>query len=173
MVSAVGAWMVIALVGAGAMAGPGAAPGAPRIDDRFAVSSLWQGQIWKIFVSGSDPDGDMDYIWLQVSQLGGNMWDNHLVRLHGANQSSFSGYISFPTQNYTLRRGWETVRVEMRIRDRAGHYSAPVTLEVEIGSPTRQAVPEKWARVANNQLGTVIFNFDTGADSEMGNLFRR
>ena len=176
VVSVVLGLMSAILLAGGAMAGPGfagpAAGGAPRIDDSFAVSSIWQGQTWQIFVSGSDPDADMDYIWIQVSQLGGNMWDNHRVMLHGANRGSFAGYIAFPTQTYTPRMGWETVRVEMRIRDATGRYSAPVTLQMEVGSPTREAIPEKWSRVTNNRLGTIIFDFDTGADSDGASKFR-
>jgi hypothetical protein len=144
-----------------------AGPNPPRIDGTFAVSSMWLGKTWEIFVEGSDPDGDMDYIWAEVSQLGGHMWDQHLIRLKGSDQARFKGVIELPTPSFFSRKIWETLRVTLRLRDRAGHYSDPVTLEVELGAPTRQPVPERWAEARSHKLGTIFFDFDLDrADNE-------
>lgn len=140
--------------------GMAAGPHAPTIDGAFAVSSMWLGKNWEIFVAGSDPDGDMDYIWAEVSQLGGRMWDQHLLRLKGPHQTRFKGVISLPTPSFQSRKIWETLRVTLRIRDRAGHYSDPVTLEVDLGKPTRESVPESWLDARRNSLGVIFFDFD-------------
>ncbi|MEJ5349752.1 MAG: hypothetical protein WHS46_13815 [Desulfosoma sp.] len=135
-------------------------PNAPRFDGVFAVSSMWFGKIWEIFVAGSDPDGDMDYIWAEVSQLGGHMWDQHLIRLKGSNQARFKGVITLPTPSFHSRTIWETLRVTLRIRDRAGHYSDPVVLEVELGKPTLESIPDTWLDARRNRLGVIFFDFD-------------
>lgn len=137
-----------------------AGPHAPTIDGAFAVSSMWLGKNWEIYVAGSDPDGDMDYIWAEVSQLGGHMWDQHLLRLTGPHRTRFKGVISLPTPSFQSRKIYETLRVTLRLRDKAGHYSDPVTLEVELGKPTRESVPESWQDAREHSLGVIFFDFD-------------
>ncbi|ROR03325.1 hypothetical protein [Desulfosoma caldarium] len=137
-----------------------AGPHAPTIDGVFAVSSMWLGKNWEIFVAGSDPDGDMDYIWAEVSQLGGHMWDQHQLRLTGSQRTQFRGVITLPTPSFQSRKIWETLRVTLRIRDAAGHYSDPVTLEVELGKPTRESIPESWQDAREHSLGVIFFDFD-------------
>lgn len=149
-----------AFQGAAREPAPSAGPNPPRIDGTFAVSSMWLGKTWEIFVEGSDPDGDMDYIWAEVSQLGGHMWDQHLIRLKGPDQTRFRGVIELPTPSFFSRKIWETLRVTLRIRDRAGHYSEPKTLEVELGKPTRETVPDTWIDARRHRLGIIFFDFD-------------
>lgn len=149
-----------AFQGAAREPGPPAGPNPPKIDGAFAVSSMWLGKTCEIFVEGSDPDGDMDYLWAEVSQLGGHMWDQHLIRLKGPDQKRFKGVIEMPTPSFFSRKIWETVRVTLRIRDRAGHYSEPKTLEVELGKPTRETVPDAWKEARQYRLGVIFFDFD-------------
>ncbi|SMC22354.1 hypothetical protein SAMN02746041_01398 [Desulfacinum hydrothermale DSM 13146] len=138
----------------------------PRIQTSFAVSNLWFGKTWEIFVEGEDPDGDMDYIWVEVSQLGGNMWSNHRVYLEGDRKAHFKGVIHLPTPSLLSRSGWQTLRAVLRIHDRANHYSNPVTHEVELGRPTRTPVPAQWKAARAQRLGTVFFDFDLDRDGD-------
>ena len=132
----------------------------PAFEDSFAVSSVWPGQDWHIYVKGSQPDGQMDYIWVVVSQLGGNMWYNDIIRLKGDNRKHFEGYITLPIPRFFPKRSWEYVTVEMRIKDTAGRYSEKRVHELEIGSPTKEVLPTEWRSVANQELGTIFFRFD-------------
>jgi hypothetical protein len=137
---------------------PSPGPNPPLFEDSSALSSIWDGQMWKIFIEGSDPDGDMQHIWVVVTQYGGNMWSNHSVPLTGENRSHFSGYLALYTPR--LRQGWERVRVDMKIRDEAGHYSNERSQEVMIGASPGGVIPEKWRPAAQNRLGTIFFEFD-------------
>jgi hypothetical protein len=142
----------------GAQAAPGGNP--PVFEDSFAVSSVWPGQDWHIFVKGSQSEGQMDYIWVVVSQLGGNMWYNELVRLKGNEQKNFEGYITLPIPRFFPKRSWEYVTVEMRIKDKAGRYSEKRVHELEIGSSTKEVLPAEWQSAAHRELGTLFFRFD-------------
>jgi hypothetical protein len=147
--------------------------GPPQFEDSFAVSSIWPGENWRIFVKGSDPDGDMTHIWVVVSQLGGNMWSNHIIRLKGNESKAFDGYITLPTPHFFPRRGWEYVRVEMKIRDKTGVYSQPRVQELEIGSPTREYLPSEWRSAGNHSLGTLFFDFHLDQSANAGDDNKR
>jgi hypothetical protein len=139
-------------------------PNPPVFDDSFTVSSMWLGKVLRIYVEGHDPDGDMSHIWFVVSQLGGHMWSNHTVRLEGSKQANFKGYVELPTPSFRSRSGWETLRIEMKIRDQVGHYSGIRVHEVRLGKPTKEEVPSKWADA--ERLGVIFFDFDLGGDGE-------
>jgi len=140
-------------------------PNPPVFDDSFTVSGMWFGKVLRIYVEGHDPDGDMSHIWFVVSQLGGHMWSNHTVRLEGSEQANFKGYVELPTPTgFRLRSGWETLRIEMKIRDQVGHYSGPRIHEVQLGKPTNEEVPSKWADA--ERLGVIFFEFDLNGDGD-------
>ncbi len=140
------------------------APGhPPQILDSFAVSSLWQGQMWRIFVQGEDPDGDMDHLWVFVTQVG-QKTANDIIVLKGNDRRAFAGYLALNTPR---RIGlWETVRVEIKIKDRAGNYSPVRIHEALIGSPTTEAIPSKWAQFDDRRLGNIFFDFEHGNERE-------
>ena len=122
--------------------------------------------MWPIFVQGSDPKGDMQYIWFEITQLGGRN-STEIVYLRGENRREFSGYVAV----YLPRRafgGWQTVRAEIRLKDAAGSYSEKRVHEVQVGAPTREGMPEKWRMAMGRHLGNIFFNFD----SEHGDNFR-
>jgi hypothetical protein len=132
----------------------------PQLLDSFAVSTMRTGQTWQIFLEGSDPDGDMKDIWFVASQLGGNVWVNQFVNLKGEDRRHLIGYVALPTPLYWSSSGWETVRVEVRIRDSAGLYSQQVVYEVMIGSHTGEPIPPKWVQAGQHKLGTVFLDFE-------------
>ena len=129
---------------------------APVIEDGFAVSSLWGGETWRVFLRGSDPDGDMSHLWVVVTQLGKHT-ETEIIPLRGRNQMEFAGFLTLDTPSWI--RSWEFVRVEVRIRDRGGNLSEKVTLEARIGSPTREGLPSEWADAAQYHLGVLFFQF--------------
>jgi hypothetical protein len=144
---------------------------APRIEDGFAVSSLWGGETWRVFLRGSDPDGDMSHLWVVVTQLGKHT-DTEIVPLRGRDQEEFSGFLTLNTPSWI--RSWDYVRVEVRIRDRAGNLSDKATFEAQIGFPTRESVPSEWASATQHHLGVLFFQFqdDNGNGKPFGSRGR-
>ena len=134
---------------------------SPQLLDSFAVSVLRSGQTWQIFVEGNDPDGDMKDIWVVASQLGGNMWSNQFITLKGEDRRRFMGYLAMPTPGNWRFSGWETVRVEVHIRDYAGLHSESRTHEVVIGSAAPEPTPAKWNEAARHRLGTILLDFES------------
>jgi hypothetical protein len=160
--------VLVLLAGGPLLAARAQAANAPEFLDSFAVSTVWPGQNWQIFVKGADPNGQMDHIWVVVSQLGGNMWSNHVIPLKGDERKSFSGYINLPIPNFIRHTGWEYLEIEMKIRDTSGNYSQKRVQELTIGSPTKESIPAEWRSAENHQLGTIFFDFDLDHDGGAG-----
>ncbi|NLI81660.1 MAG: hypothetical protein GX443_08235 [Deltaproteobacteria bacterium] len=135
----------------------------PVISDSFAVSSI-QGGPWLVFVEGTDPRGDMQILWFEVTQLGGRN-STEIITLRGQNRRGFSGYVAIHMPFRIF--GWQTVRAEIRIKDADGYYSEKRTHQVDVGIPTREALPEKWRPALANKLGDIYFEFERDRGDRM------
>jgi hypothetical protein len=155
--------------GAGTMGQMPPPPNPPVFEDSFAVSSMPSGALWNVFIQGSDPDGDMSHLWVVVSQLGKRS-ETETIPLVGLDQRAFSGYITIYPRG-AFFSPWENLRVEIRIRDRAGHLSATREQEVQTGFQTREMLPEKWAGATRHKMGTILFNMEN--DDRDPNFGRR
>jgi len=130
-------------------------PNPPVLEDSFAVSSMPTGALWNVYIQGSDPDGDMSHLWVVVTQLG-KRTETDIIPLVGPDQRAFSGYITIYPRG-ALLSPWENLRVEIRIRDRAGHLSATREQDVLMGFQTREMLHEKWAGATRHKMGTILF----------------
>ena len=172
--------LLVLMIACAPVSAPVAPPAAespaapPELQDSFTVADLRPGQTWQIFLEGSDPNGDMKDIWIVASQIGGTVWENQFIALRGENRRRFLGYVALPAPLtlYRSSTGWETVRVEVRIRDGAGHYSQSRVHEVVIGKHTAEAVPAKWSQAAKHKLGTIFLDFDLDRESNQPRLRR-
>jgi hypothetical protein len=69
----------------------------PVIVQSFASKELRPGDVWKVYLKASDPEGQMKYIFATVSQPGANAYPVSIIRIKGENQKELSGYIYLNT----------------------------------------------------------------------------
>jgi hypothetical protein len=69
----------------------------PVIVQSFASQELRSGDVWKVYLKASDPEGQMKYIFATVSQPGANRYPVSIIRIKGENQKELSGYIYLNT----------------------------------------------------------------------------
>lgn len=141
------------------MGGP---PGAPVIEDSFAVSSMPKGALWNVYLQASDPAGDMSHLWVVVRQLG-KKEVTETIRLTGPNQRAFSGFVTVYPRGAVFSQ-WENLDITVRIRDRAGNLSERAEHQVQMGWQTREMLPAKWSNATHNQLGTVLIDLESDND---------
>jgi len=103
---------------------------APIITNAFAVEKGHYGYIWKIYIEGEDPDGDMLRIASVVDQLGYGHYPPDWIYLKPANQKHFKGYIQWNT--FSSRAGylreWTEINLKVSVFDKAGNESNEIVL---------------------------------------------
>lgn len=130
----------------------------PVLEDSYAASSVASGQTWYIYLQGYDPSEDMQYVWFEVTQLGGRN-STEIVYLRCVYRGAFYGYVAVYLPH--VKAGWETVRAEIKIKDAAGNYSTRRVHEVQVGSYAAEPLPAKWQAAARNHIGNIFFDFDS------------
>ena len=82
---------------AGADQTPAEGKGNAVIVQSFASKEMRAGDVWKIYLKASDPEGKMKYIFASIFQPGVGSYSVSITRIKEENQKELSGYIYLNT----------------------------------------------------------------------------
>ena len=159
--------VAVVLAAGGAMFEPRTAQPAaegekpPAILQSFASKELRAGDVWKVYLKASDPEGKMKYIFATIFQPGVGTYPVSITRIKGGNQKELSGYIylntapALPTEFFNL-----TLTLAVNIQGKGGVFSQPVFFPVSFSpQPSQEAPPDGAFREQN--LGSIMINLKT------------
>lgn len=129
----------------------------------FAGKELRAGDIWKVYLKASDPEGNMKYIFAAISQPGVGTYPLSIIKVKGENQKELSGYIYLntaparSTQYFNL-----TLTLTVNIQGKGGQFSQPAVFPLTFQpKPTREEPPEGVFKEQN--LGPIMVTLQTVA----------
>ena len=130
----------------------------PIVESIAAQNEIGSGNLWKIYVRASDPDGDLDKIQIMFSQLGSGIYSPELL-VQKTMLKTLNGVILIWAR---LSGGGATGdiqgEVDIRAEDRAGNMSEPKKLSFTvniIGEKDTFVAPPGFN--AANNLGQAVF----------------
>jgi hypothetical protein len=137
--------------------------GVPVIVQSFASKELRAGDVWKIYLKASDPDGKMKYIFATISQPGVGIYPVSITRIKDENRKEFSGYIYLNTAPAKPFNFFNlTLTLAVNIQGKGGVFSQPVYFPLSFSfQPAREAPPEGVFREQN--LGPIMIDLRTVA----------
>jgi hypothetical protein len=126
--------------------------GQPKIEAVFAARWVAPREVWRIYLNGSDPEGDMR--WIQVSLwVPGGIMNTARLDVDPDQRGRLSGYLTLHTMDLpeSLQRfGNSDLRLYVALEDRAGHvseraiFSASMVLGARQDSPPAGQFKEKF-----------------------------
>jgi hypothetical protein len=131
--------------------------GVPAVSQSFAAPKINPGQAWKVYLTASDPDGDMKNILSVIDQPGVGTYPVSITRIKEEDRRELSGYVylntpkEFDMLNLTLH---------IQIEDRAGHYSKPVSFPLTFSTRDRQEPPPP-GLFKEKKLGPILIQLRT------------
>jgi hypothetical protein len=158
--------VAVVLVGGGAMFAPRTAQPAPAgktppvIIESFASKELRAGDVWKVYLKASDPEGQMKYIFATVSQPGANPYPVSIIRIKGENRKELTGYIYLNTAPAAQANFFNlTLTLSVSIKGTGG-FSQPAVFPLSFeAKPTPGAPPDGVFKEQN--LGPIMVNLQT------------
>lgn len=106
----------------------------PVVEAIAAQNEIGIGQLWKIYIRASDPDGDIDLIYVTFSQLGGGYPSLPLVLSGPMKEINGAVLVWTRLTGTQIQMGPIHASAEVRVEDRAGNMSEPKTMEFTLGS---------------------------------------
>ena len=129
----------------------------PVIGQSFASDQLMPGDLWKIYLRASDPDGDMHTLFAVVTQSGIGSYPVSITRIKEVNARELSGYLYLdtggPYSDDFLNN--QELTVTIQIKDKAGHTSQSVTLSAMVSNLQKMKSPPAGV-FKENDLGPIM-----------------
>lgn len=132
----------------------------PVIVQSFASKELRPGDVWKVYLKASDPEGKMKYIFATISQPGVIAYPISIIRIKGENQKELSGYIYLNTTPAAQSNFFNlSLTLTVNIKG-AGGFSQPAVFPLTFeAQPTPGAPPDGAFKEQN--LGPISVTLQT------------
>jgi len=133
----------------------------------FASKEVRPGDVWKVYLKASDPEGRMKYIFATVSQPGANPYPVSIIRIKGENQKELSGYIYLNTIPAAQSNFFNlTLSLTVNIQG-AGGFSQPAVFPLSFQERATQGAPPEGVFKEQN-LGPISVTLQTvsGGDAQ-------
>ena len=110
----------------------------PALIYSFASKQIRPGDIWKVYLKASDPNGGMKYILSIIEGAGSHL---SIIGIKEENREHFSGYIYLKIFGVNNSPSFQTLTLTIWIKDAAGHLSQPVIFPLELHNNIIQEEP--------------------------------
>ena len=133
----------------------------PIIHFAYAQENIRQGDVWKIYLSVSDPSNNMSRIVCRTEEDGGVRHRPSVLHLKKEMQSGFTGYFALYTNNAASGNLWgEDWTLRFTFVDRGGNEMKTLQfpLKFDGGEPIKP-LPSDLEKNLNQRLGTIDVEF--------------
>jgi hypothetical protein len=132
---------------------------APVIDFAWAQEKIRQREDWRIYISATDPDGNMSRISCRVDQVGGGDYRPDITNVKKGMEGKLTGYLVLRTNSPQDLYG-VSLTLTLIIADRGGNESKPVFFPLTINGermkpPPPDRTPPDLAKELNQRLGYI------------------
>jgi hypothetical protein len=132
---------------------------SPVIHFAWAQDKIRQGNDWRIYLSATDPDGDMSRIFCRIDQPGGQVYRPDITRIKKGLEGQLDGYLILRTFSQQDLFG-VSLTLTLIIADGAGNESRPVTFPLTINgekmkTPPADQAPPNLEKLLNQRLGYI------------------
>ena len=136
--------------------------GVPMIVQSFASKDVRAGDVWKVYLKASNPEGKMKYIFATISQPGVSTYPVSIIRIKEENAKELSGYIYLNTAPARLPEFFNrSLTLTVNIQGEGGPFSQPAVFPLFFqANPTREAPPEGVFK--EQRLGPIMVTLRTG-----------
>ena len=112
----------------------------PVIDFSWAQDKIRQRDDWRIYISATDPDGDMNKIYFTVDQEGGGDYRPDISNVKKGMEGKMTGYFVLRTNSPQDLHNL-SLTLSVIISDRGGNESKPVTFPLTIDGERMEPLP--------------------------------
>jgi hypothetical protein len=152
------------------VAGASAAEKAtPVINHSFASKEVRPGDLWKIYLKVSDPNGEMKNIYAMVTEPGIGQYPLSIIRVKNGERKELSGYIYLNTFSPNFPLDYVTLTLTVQVQDRSGTFSEPAIFQLAMDSRYSQEAPPQGV-FKEEALGPIMIQLRTpgGDDGRSG-----
>ncbi len=153
--------LILTILCASMSAYPQAKENPPIVHFAYAQDNIRQGDIWKIYLSVSDPTAKMSSIVCHIDQDGAVVHKPSVIYLKKGMQSGFTGHFILPTGDASAGNLWgEDWTLQLTFVDRGGNEMKTLSFPLKFdGGGSIKPLPSDLEKGLNQRLGTIDVEF--------------
>ncbi len=133
---------------------------SPIVHFAFAQGKIRQGEVWKIYLSVSDPDGRMSRIVYNIQQAGAERYYRpSIIYLKRRMEKQFAGCLALHTNSSQNLSGEELILI-LSILDRPGNMRKTLRFPLEFDGDPAALPPADVGKELIRRIGIVDVDFD-------------
>ena len=136
----------------------------PVITQSFASKQLRPGDTWKVYLTASDPDGDMKNIYATIAQPGMAGYPVSITKIKDGDRKDLSGYIYLNTVG-VQGLNFVSLTLTVQIQDKAGHFSQPAVFPLSLSFSSQQQTPSPGI-FPEKDLGPIMITLRSAFDGD-------
>jgi len=142
----------------------------PIISHSFASKEVRPGDLWKVYLKVSDPNGEMKNIYAIVTEPGIGQYPLSIIRVKNGERKELSGYIYLNTFSPNFPLNYVTLTLTVHVQDRSGTFSEPAVFQLAMNSRYSEEAPPQGV-FKEEALGPIMIQLRTpgGDDGRSGN----
>ena len=143
----------------------------PMITHSFASKEVRPGDLWKVYLKVSDPNGEVKNIYATVIEPGIGQYPLSIIRVKNGDRKELSGYIYLNTFSPNFPLNFVTLTLTVEVQDRSGAFSEPAVFQLAMNSRSSQDAPPNGV-FKEEALGPISVQLRTpgGDDGRSGNF---
>ena len=125
----------------------------------YAQEKIRQNDIWKIYLSVTDPEGNMNRVFFRINRPGGtDAFRKSFIILKKEMSKEFTGYLALYTRQ---PNELEDFVLELSILDRAGHERKTLLFPIEFdrSAEPMKPLPRDMEKELNRRIGIIDFDW--------------
>ncbi len=137
----------------------------PVITEAYAAREMRLGDVWKVYINASDPDGDMNYIVATIDQPGrGSGYPPAFIRMEKAQCRDLSGYIYLKTEPAHALE-YTNINLSVQVKDKRGNMSNTVVFPMHFRMNAVQPPPPQ-GKFKEEELGPIMIRIRPLGDND-------
>lgn len=143
----------------------------PMINHSFASKEVRPGDLWKVYLKVSDPNGEMKDIYASVTEPGIGQYPLSIIRVKNEERKELSGYIYLKTFSPNFPLDFFTLTLTVQVQDSSGTFSNPAVFQLAMNSRYSQEPPPQGV-FKEEALGPIMIQLRTpGGDDGKSEIF--
>ena len=136
--------------------------GTPVIIASFASKELRPGDVWKVYLKASDPEGKMRYIFATISQPGVGIYPVSITRIKEENRKELSGYLYLNTAPARVTQFFNrSLTLTVNIKGEGSQFSEPAVFPLFFQAQPTQEGPLEGV-FKEQKLGPIMVTLKSG-----------
>jgi hypothetical protein len=125
----------------------------------YAPEKIRKGEVWKIYLSVSDPEGNMKKVTFSINEPGATRYRPSFMYLKKGMEREFAGYFALHTAASRDLSGVE-ITLNLSILDGKGNVLADFNFPVEFSGQKMKPLPPELEAKLNQRISIIDIDLD-------------